>query len=151
MVYTAGGTTMKTNGKRYGAYGAAALSTAALLLSCLPGERLVRVVRPVERTDVEITADGGALIRSVNCDVTVEPADAALWDRIAGTTAYGKRPAPGARRRVPPLAAFHLIIKSTVGSPLRLERSRITYDGGAGDSLTRDAAARRLGSPAYSF
>ena len=151
MVYTAGGATMKANGKRYGAYGAAALSATALLLSCLPGERLVHLVRPVERTDVEITADGGALIRSVLCDVTIEPADAALWDRLAKTAAYGKKPAPGARRRVPPLAAFHLIIKSTVGSPLRLERSRISYGDGAGDSLERGAVARRLASPAYSY
>jgi hypothetical protein len=124
--------------------------SAAFLLSCLPGERLVHVTRPVERTDVEITAGGGALIRSVYCDVTVEPADAAFWDRVGRTAAYGKKPSPGARRRVPPLAAFHLIIKSTIGSPLRLERARITAGDTARDSLTRDAVARRLSSPAYS-
>jgi hypothetical protein len=140
---------MKPNVTRYQILVPASVLSAAILLSCLPGERLVHVTRPAERTDVELTAGGGALIRSVYCDVTVEPADAALWDRIAKTAAYGKKPSPGARRRTPPLAAFHLIVKSTIGSPLRLDRARLVAGDAARDSLTREATAHRLPQPAY--
>jgi hypothetical protein len=153
MLYTAGSTSMKQPGSRYilRARVIALPAAAALLLSCLPGEGLVHLTRAVERTDVEITAGGSTLIRSVYCDITIEPADSALWEKLGKAAAYRKKPLPGARRRVPPLAAFHVIIKSTIGAPLRLERSRIFSGDTTADCLKRDTIAARLRSPAYSY
>lgn len=124
--------------------------TTALLLACSGGERLVRLTSAVERPDIEMTADGSALIRSVFCDIMVEPVDAALWDKLGKTSSYTKKPARGARRRIPPVAAFHVIIKSTIGAPLRLVTARIVSGGTARERLTIDAISGRLKSPAYS-
>ena len=123
---------------------------AALLLTCTGGEKLVRLTRAVERSDVEMTVGGSALIRSVFCDLMVEPVDGALWEKLANTDAYMKKPARGARRRVPMVAAFHVIIKSTIGAPLRLENARLASGDTYRERMTGEVIAVRLKSPAYS-
>ncbi len=122
---------------------------AALLVTCSGGERLVRLTRALERPDIEITAGGSALIRGVYCDMMLEPVDGALWKKLVRTSAYMKKPARGARRRVPPVAAFHVIIKSTISAPLRLENARLVSGDTARERMTADAIAVRLKSPAY--
>lgn len=123
---------------------------AALLPSCAGGEKLVRLTRVVERPEIEMTVGGAAMIRSVFCDLTVEPVDDALWTKLAGSDAYRKKPERGARRRIPPVAAFHVIIKSTISSPLRLENARLASGDTVRERMTIGAAAARLKSPAYS-
>ncbi|HOT46739.1 MAG TPA: hypothetical protein PLM53_18915 [Spirochaetota bacterium] len=133
------------------AAGIAVAILAAIALSCHPGSGLVQETLPAESAVVDITGAKTARIRSIYCDITVEPIDASDWERLAGVSAY-RRAGPGPlSRRTPPLAAFLVIVKNTVNAPIRLEKAQILHDGATMAALTADRAGDRLRSPAYSW
>ncbi|OHD66047.1 MAG: hypothetical protein A2176_09820 [Spirochaetes bacterium RBG_13_51_14] len=122
----------------------------ALCLSCLTRRELVRVTRPAERSDIDIIKSGSALIRSLYCDITAEAVDDALWRKLRTARAYSLVPGSAARQRIPPLTAFHVMVKNTAPTPIRIEKAQVRYGAVARDALAADEIAGRLKSPSYS-
>jgi hypothetical protein len=132
---------------------AAAIMTIILplmnYLSCLqPG--ILHDVRPAERTDVEITIYGSALIRSIYCDIMVEPVDEALWSSLRSSQAYGKTPQQGILQRIPSITAFQVILKNTVNAPIQLKKAQLCIGAITVDAMTINEIGARLKSPSYS-
>jgi hypothetical protein len=125
------------------------LLPASLCVFCLrPG--LVHVITPVERPDVETTKYGTALIRSLYCDIMVEPVDAGLWRSIRNSRVYGKIPDPGSLRRTPPLTAFQVVVKNTVNAPIQLQKAQLCSGPHTMDAMTAVGVRDRLKSSPYS-
>ena len=122
---------------------------ASLCISCLrPG--LVHVITPVERSEVEITKYGTALIRSLYCDIMVEPVNAGLWRSIRNSEAYGKAPDPGILQATPPLTAFQVVVKNTVNAPIQLKKAQLCFGPHTMDAVTSGGLRGRLKSSSYS-
>ncbi|HPV42336.1 MAG TPA: hypothetical protein PKX40_14250 [Spirochaetota bacterium] len=133
------------------AAGTAMAVLTAIVLSCHPGSGLVQETIPAESAVVDITGAKTAMVRSIYCDISVEPIEASDWERIARSPVYRRAgPRPPSRRK-PPFAAFLVIVKNTVNAPIRLEKVQLLYDGASMEALTAEAAVKRFGSPAYSW
>jgi hypothetical protein len=123
-----------------------------MLVNCLSCLRtgILHDIRPAERADVETTKYGTALIRSIYCDISVEPVDEALWLSIRSSDAYGRTPQQGILLRNPPLVAFQIIMKNTLNAPIQLKKARICFGSVAVDAMNVAGIAERLNSPSYS-
>lgn len=142
---------MKQSCKTRTAAGTAAAILMVILFSCHPGNGLIQETLPAESAMVDITGAKTGRVRSIYCDITVEPISASDWERLAGASVYRRTGRPPLSRRTPPLAAFLVIVKNTVNAPIRLERVQVIHDGGAMEALTAERAGERLRSPAYSW
>lgn len=124
--------------------------TLSVFLTCLPRQGLVQVIMPVNRPDTEITGMASALIRSIYCDIRVDPVDDALWRRINSSDVYTGPGQAGRRQRIPPVAAFLVTIKSTVHAPIRLDNALIRYGSTETAAMTAGEMNARFTSAAYS-
>jgi hypothetical protein len=122
---------------------------ATVCASCLR-HGLVHAITPVERPDVETTRYGTAMIRSLYCDIMVEPVDAGLWRAVRKSNSYGTNPHPGTLQRTPPLIAFQVVVKNTVNAPIRLQNVQLCLGSRTIDALTADGVRDRLKSSSYS-
>jgi len=123
--------------------------SASLCTSCLR-TGLVRSITPVERPDVEATKYGTATVRSLYCDIMVEPVDDGLWRSIRNSAAYGKTPDPGSLQRTPPLTAFQVVVKNTLNAPIQLRNTQLSFGPRTMEAQTADGVRDRLKSPSYS-
>ncbi len=130
---------------------AATVVITAALLSCQPRNGLIQETLPAESAIVDIMGTKTARVRSIYCDIMVEPLDTAGWDRIAKASVYRKKGRRHVFRRRPPLTAFFVILKNTVNAPIRLEKAQILIDGGRMEALTAEHISARFRSPAYSW
>jgi len=120
-----------------------------LCISCLrPG--LVHIIAPVERSDVETTKYGTAIIRSLYCDIMVEPVDSELWRALRKSEAYGKTPERGILQRTPALTAFQVVVKNTLNAPIQLKKAQLCFGPHTADAMTSGGIRERLKSPSYS-
>ncbi len=134
------------------------IAAAAALLMILPhtlscGQRnsLVREILPTENIAVDILHARAARVRSVYCEITVEPADDGRWKDLMKTAAYHR---PGSRlvsQRRPPLTAFLVLLKNSVNAPIRIEKTQILVRGDVMDALRADGLGARFRSPAYGW
>ncbi len=121
------------------------------LLSCQPRNGLLQETLPSESAVVEILGIKIARVRSISCDIMVEPVNAEGWDRLAKASVY-RRAGPGpVVRRIPPVAAFLVILKNTVNAPIRLAKTRIICSGTTMELLTAETIITRFRSPSYSW
>ena len=111
--------------------------------ACAPGA-LERIYHPADHPGLEITAGGPALVRSVYCDIAVEHLAKGRVEDLLERTAEGRRCLSA---RLGPLRFFHVIVRSTVDMPIRVERAEILHDGGVMASLDAGELRRRLGGP----
>lgn len=130
---------------------AAAVMVMAALLSCQPRNGLVQETLPAESAVVDIMGAKTARVRSIYCDIMVEPLDAAGWDRLAKASVYRNTRRRPAFRRTPPLTAFLVILKNTVNAPIRLEKTHLLTAGSSMEALTAERIGTRFRSPAYSW
>jgi hypothetical protein len=131
----------------------AAIITALLLClhGCVPGAGMRHETRATERTDLEITKSGAPLVRSIYCDILVQPVDDGLWRKLAMSSAYSSKWKPGLSRRVPPLTAFMVIVTNTVNAPILLEKTELRYGGAVLAELSPAAIGARFRSAAFSI
>ncbi len=130
----------------------AALTTALLLTAgaaCGP-RALERFTLPVDRAAVEITADGTSLMRSVYCDISVAPIEGPAWHRLLRRGACSGPAGRAVDVPIPPLTLFHVIVRSTVNLPVRVERAELRYDEGTISSLGVKEMRDRFSSSSYS-
>lgn len=120
-----------------------------LLLFTCQSSGLLYVTSAEDQADIEITENGSPLIRSVLCDITAEPVDRAMWQKILKSSAYAARYSSSVPQRIPPLLFFHIIIKSTTTLPFKFERAVLRYGKTAMPQLTAGDIKSRLASPAY--
>jgi hypothetical protein len=134
---------------------AVALATSVMimtaLLSCQPRNGLVQETLPAESAVVDIMGTKTARVRSIYCDIMVEPLDAAGWGRLAKASVYRKNLRRPVFRRTPPLTAFLVILKNTVNAPIRLEKAHILGAGSGMEALTAERISTRFRSTAYSW
>ena len=129
------------------------ITATAVLLMILPhtmscGQRnsLVREILPTENIAVDILHAWAAGVRSIYCEITVEPADEGRWKDLMKTAAYHR---PGSRlvsRRRPPLTAFLVLLKNTVNAPIRIEKTQILAGGDVMEALGADGLGARFRS-----
>jgi hypothetical protein len=120
-----------------------AILLCACAISCATPS-LERFSRPLDRPAVEITENGRSLVRSIYCDITVEPLGRETLRRLLGRSSEGRSCISG---RLAPLLVFHVIIRSTVDMPIRVERTELVHAGGIAASLDAGTLRARL-SPA---
>lgn len=117
--------------------------------SCMPGHSITREIIPSESAGTAMTPNGAALVRSIYCDITAAPVDGDMWARLRSSGSFAWKPPPCAGRRVPPVTAFLVVVKSTINAPLTLKGARLICGGSDRGTLTAERLARMLRSPAY--
>ncbi len=119
--------------------------------SCRPGNGLVQETVPAESAMVDLLHARTGRIRSIYCDILVEPVDGDRWGQLMRTRVYRKPGRPPLFRRPPPVTAFLVVLKNTVNAPLRLENVQVISDGMSMDALTADRISARFKSPSYAW
>lgn len=124
----------------------AVIILCAWAISCAT-PALERFARPLDRPGVEITEEGPALVRSMYCDIAVEHLRENSLRRLLARSREGRRCVSG---RLSPLVVFHVIIRSTVDMPIRVERAELVHAGGIAASLDIGTLRARISPPRHS-
>ncbi len=104
-----------------------------VVLSCSSAGRSERILRAVERGDVEIVGNRSGLIRTLYCDIYVENLSRDLFDKIREADVFR-----GSGRGMPLEPCFQLIISNTWNKPFTVEKIVLRYDNADHEPETYD-------------
>ncbi|MBP7739047.1 MAG: hypothetical protein KA369_23970 [Spirochaetes bacterium] len=135
----------------HSAAAAALILVLPLTLSCGQRSSLVREILPTENIAVDILQARAARVRSIYCEITVEPVDEARWKDLMKAAAYRKPGPQMALQRTPTLSAFLVLLKNTLNAPLRIEKAQIVAGDAVMEALRADGLGARFRSPAYGW
>jgi len=119
--------------------------------SCSAHPGLYRETVSLERPDISIEKNRVALIRSVSCDIYIEPFSHNTWKKILKSDVFLNNEKKSFDYRIPELLFFQIIISNTGKQPLTIRNISIRYDSQNSSILRYADLRKRLHSPFYSI
>lgn len=120
-----------------------AIMTAVTLISCMSSS-VQWVTQAEENSFIELTPGDAALVRSIYCDVYLEPVDEIKWKKLLGFYRYATGNPHLKTYDIPPLEFMHFIVTNTGDDPLIIKDAFIEAGGEVIRSLSAEEIQQRF-------